>query len=522
MPPPSTISISSISLSSAPMSSAVSGAAKLSVDTFYDNKKNILDICGNFINEERYPFINILSGYLNDIVSSIDVEIKNSARNSMINWREKKNPKLLSRFINNDDNINLINRSMNKITGSNYGMIVAEITDSVIQDNPRRLPDYCKYLFDSIIKKCITDENFIMDYIKFLMGFDGLLAESITGFINQFIYEVGKVLTTNELFKEYIYFDFIKDVTQYKTIGIIYSTLYKVSVSVNPSTLEITKDGIIANLTNTTAILANLLEWLPANIDELNGRLYLFIGITETLCNELWVDLGDVLRGNINDILEKAYAMSAIPNKIKFKILDLQDVIKSIKLPQVVIPVPVPVPVPVAAPTHAPLKVEADQLPAAPVASVAPVAAPVSAWNRNVQRSSVSVPDSVIESSKPTAITERGDNHSERSDRYHNRQSDRHYERDRPHRSRNVDDRPRDQQPRAQSRTQPRISRQTTSGNTSNTSRNDSNSHKEPIIKRGNMFSGLINSDDEPTADTPADDFIVVERKGKNKNKSQK
>lgn len=489
------------------------GATKLSVDTFYDNKKKILDICGNFINEERYPFINILSGYLNDIVSSIDVEIKNSARNSMINWREKKNPKLLSRFINNDDNINLINRSMNKITGTNYGMIADEITESVMQDNPRRIPDYCKYIFDSVINKCITDENFIDDYVKFLMGFNGVLSENIIGFINQFIYEVGKVLTTNELFKEYIYFNFVKDVTQYKTIGIIYSAIYKISSITNSSILEITKNGIIGNLTNTLSILSNLLEWVPANIDELSGRIDLFIGIMQTLCSDLWVDLGDVLRGNINDILAKAYVMSVIPNKIKFKILDLQDMIKGIKLPQVVIPVPVAAPAPAPAPVVSLPNVE-----------VAPVAAPVSVWNRNIQRSSVSNSDSVVEKSKPVVITERGDNHSERGDRYHNRQSDRHLDRDRSHRSRNVEDRPRDQprgQPHShsQSRIQPRISRQTTSSNTSYPSRNDSSSHKEPIIKRGNMFSGLINSDDEPA---PADDFIMVERKGKNKNKSQK
>ena len=100
---------------------------KITVDNFYDNKKEIIDICDNFINKDRYPFIDILSTYLNDIVESIDIEIKNSARNSMINWREKKNPKLLSRFINNDDNVNIINRSMNKITATNGLAISKEI-----------------------------------------------------------------------------------------------------------------------------------------------------------------------------------------------------------------------------------------------------------------------------------------------------------------------------------------------------------------------------------------------------------
>ena len=61
------------------------------IDNFYDNRKNLFDICGNFINKEKYQFINILSTYLVDIVNSIDIEINKSTRNSMINWREKKN-----------------------------------------------------------------------------------------------------------------------------------------------------------------------------------------------------------------------------------------------------------------------------------------------------------------------------------------------------------------------------------------------------------------------------------------------
>jgi len=159
----------------------------LSIDNFYDNQKQIFNICGNVINKDKYPFIDILSNYLNDIVISIDVEIKNSARNSMINWREKKNPKLLSRFINNDDNINLINRSMNKVTGTNYMTIVAEITETLINDNFRKLPDYCKYIFDIVIKKCMNEENFTKDYIQFLFGFTGNIAKYISQYIVQFL-----------------------------------------------------------------------------------------------------------------------------------------------------------------------------------------------------------------------------------------------------------------------------------------------------------------------------------------------
>ena len=85
------------------LSSVISFKKILTIDNFYENQSKLYDICGNIINKDKYPFIEILSNYLNDIVISIDIEIKNSSRNSMINWREKKNPRLLSRFINNDE-----------------------------------------------------------------------------------------------------------------------------------------------------------------------------------------------------------------------------------------------------------------------------------------------------------------------------------------------------------------------------------------------------------------------------------
>ena len=163
------------------------GIKQLSIDNFYNQQQIMYDICGNMINKDKYPFIDILSVYLKDIVVAIDIEIKNSTRNSMINWREKKNPKLLAQFINNDDNVNTINKSINKITGLNYMLIITEITD-IIQDNPRKFPDYCKYIFDSIIKKCMREENFIKDYITFLLNFNEPIAKYISTYIIQFIF----------------------------------------------------------------------------------------------------------------------------------------------------------------------------------------------------------------------------------------------------------------------------------------------------------------------------------------------
>lgn len=305
-------------------------AARISVDTFYDKQKALYDICGNVINNDKYPFVDILSKYLTDIVGLIDIEIKNSARNSMINWREKKNPKLLSRLINSDENVNLINMSMNKITCSNFMNIVAEISDALINDNHRKLPDYCSFLFDVVIKKCMIDEAFTKDYIRFLFGFKDNISKHLHENIKKFIDESHEFLKTNKALKDYSYFHYVKDVMLWRNVGVIYANIYKSQTinDVGNASAFIKPDDIIHDLEMQFDILFTILDWLPANMDELNSRLFMVFAIMEILIDDIWVQFCDKSRKLFSEILTLVYNCANIPNKIKFKVLDLQDMIK--------------------------------------------------------------------------------------------------------------------------------------------------------------------------------------------------
>jgi len=327
---------SSFSSTSKPKISASSSTTL--IDKFYDNRKNLFDICGNFINKEKYPFINILSTYLVDIVNSIDIEINKSTRNSMINWREKKNPKLLSKFINSDDNINIINRSMNKITASNYMTIVSEITGTLMQDNFRKIPEYSKFLFDTIIKKCLNDEKFATDYLHFLVAFDGVIGKNINQYVNDFISEVFSLLNNNtnnlKCNDNDSYFSYIKDVNQYMNIGIILANLYLIKNESNTSPnikmyLIFAEYVFCEKIVSCLNHINNYLEWLPSDMNEVNGRIYLLFGIIEIIGKKL-LEIISVDNVNfLNDILTLIYNVNTIPNKIKFKVLDIQDMIKT-------------------------------------------------------------------------------------------------------------------------------------------------------------------------------------------------
>jgi hypothetical protein len=307
-------------------------AARISVDMFYEKQKELYDICGNVINNEKYPFVDILSKYLTDIVGLIDIEIKNSARNSMINWREKKNPKLLSRLINNDDNVNLINMSMNKITSSNFMNIVNEISEALLNDNYRKLPDYCSFLFDVVIKKCMIDEAFSKDYIRFLFGFKDNIAKHLNENVKKFTEEAVGFLTSNKTLKEYSYFHYVKDVALWRNIGVIFANIYT-SFTDNAGIGQI---NIVDNLEAQFDILFNILDWLPANMDELNGRLFMVFAIIESLSDDIWSKFSEKSRALFKEILTLVYNCANIPNKIKFKVLDLQDMIKNIKVSSMV------------------------------------------------------------------------------------------------------------------------------------------------------------------------------------------
>lgn len=306
---------------------------KLSIETFYNVRKTFVDNNGNILNKDKYPFLNVLSTYLNDIVTSIDIEIKNSSRHSsVINWREKKNPKLLSKLINTDDNINVINRSINKITGSNYLDIVTEINKIFTTNNSNgKYGEYTKYIFDSIIKKCIIEEMFCKDYMLFLTAFKDVVAKGINDSIGDFAGEVKKIMGGNNAnIVDFPFHSSIKDVAQYRNIGMIFGNIYLLNVNGSSTHLNISNNELISMIVSNIENINTFLDWLPVNMDELHGRIYLMVGILETIAKHLYYYVSNDDKEKINDVLNTVYNFKGMPNKIKFKVLDLQDIIKGI------------------------------------------------------------------------------------------------------------------------------------------------------------------------------------------------
>lgn len=292
----------------------------MSINQFYGVKKDLFDIAGNVINHDKYPFINVLSGYLTDIVASIDMEIKNTSRNVSINWKEKKNPKLLSRFINNDENINNINRSVNKVTGKNYMEIVTEISSSLIEDGTNKFSDYSKYIFDCVIKKCMSEEAFTGDYIKFLRGFTGDIGRYINILLKAFMINIMNIMDNSDGIKNNTHFEMVRDVVQYRNIGIFIGNLACEGF--------LSGNEMVQTFMSNIDTMSNLFDWQPVNIDDVAVRMYLAIGILESCWNivEKYFSVTNI--NAISECFNIVYVLNGVNNKIKFKILDMLDLIK--------------------------------------------------------------------------------------------------------------------------------------------------------------------------------------------------
>jgi len=205
-----------------------------------------------------------------------------------------------------------------------------------MQDNFRKLPEYCNFLFDTILKKCLIDESFVNDYLYFLVSFKSSIKTNINDHINDFIKEILFLMHKNVSLQkndQCKITSFIKDVSQYYNIGIILANLFIINKNEN----NLLDNAIFINFTEGIMYekislclqhINSFLEWLPSDMYDLNGRIYLIFGILETLKNKLLDIMPENDKVLLNDILNLIYNINNIPNKIKFKVLDIQYMIK--------------------------------------------------------------------------------------------------------------------------------------------------------------------------------------------------
>ncbi len=175
----------------------------VSVTEFYAVRKqlfpNVLNsINTNTLSEDLTLIAQTISQYMSSIMPEIENEIKNIARQNAINWREKKNPKLLAKFINSDTNIAVFNREINKISMANCIQMMHNINNILNEpENIDKVYEYTKYIYKHIFQKCLHEELFSVDYIKFLIAFPAPVDTYFKNLIHQTITTINVLLQPN-------------------------------------------------------------------------------------------------------------------------------------------------------------------------------------------------------------------------------------------------------------------------------------------------------------------------------------
>jgi hypothetical protein len=135
--------------------------------------------------EEYSKLETVLDRYLHDIIADISREIDNISdfqRNSVV--VAKKNPRLLSKYINKDGNINLIKCEINKLAQTNFSIILETVVNIINTVDAEKVETYIDLIFTLLTNKCYLEENNIANYIKFIFEIGKL--EKYHGIITMF------------------------------------------------------------------------------------------------------------------------------------------------------------------------------------------------------------------------------------------------------------------------------------------------------------------------------------------------
>ena len=332
------------------MASLVSSTfVTIPIATFYDVKNKLFNDMNMLksseeLNEQVANISAVINTYLSEIIPDIENEIKNIVKFNSINWRERKNPKLLEKFVNTDANIAIFNREINKISATNYSQMMHNINNIIMDDeNVDKIDEYIRYVFHHIFQKCLNEELFSVDYIKFIVSFTEPVATKLKTIIYENIVNILKLVETTNINDTVI--DAVYDgpyVTatnispRVKTYGMILGHYFNNMESIRKTGI-FTDEIVISSIVNFIRNIKSG-KYYNNSICKLNAVL-LLLGFCDSgldkYCKLIMADSDEniytsfeerdnVIQELINtlDIIGRNME---IPSKIRFKALDIKD-----------------------------------------------------------------------------------------------------------------------------------------------------------------------------------------------------
>jgi hypothetical protein len=241
----------------------------------------------------------------------------------------KKNPRLLSKYINKDVNVNVIKGEINKLAALNYSIILESVTNILNTMEQERVVSYLELIFTLLQNKCYNESSNIAYYIRFITDIGTLTRYEyiVTALFAKYIKSIIDMCTSDIRFiPEIKSIDSGTCTTKleyYTVLGMIINSLL-----CNSSSVLMQKGCIPLGVDLWDIMLANLVLALDSVDKTLQEqRVLILIGFCQGTDNIKL--LSETMLFNYLEYMTKLVDSTAIPFKYKFRLMDWYEVLKT-------------------------------------------------------------------------------------------------------------------------------------------------------------------------------------------------
>lgn len=291
--------------------------------------------------QEWCKLSQVLNTYLGDIIGDIETEIKNITdfqRNSVV--VAKKNPRLLSKYVNQDNNINIIKCEINKLSSTNSGILLENVINIINKGDNEKVDTYLELVFNQLINKCYLEEVSVDTYLNFMNQLGKLEKfHRIHEMMNQYLENVKLIANENLIGWNPCIYTYSQEnkntntkLEYFSSVGRILSyLLHQHYEKLCVFTLNI--EEILQTILNVKKIIIKDLSNLKitGNLD-LDKRIFMIIGFSQSSkIDEIIKFYNPETLKEVIVLINEIVKSPELPYKYKYRLMDWKDRLNSDK-----------------------------------------------------------------------------------------------------------------------------------------------------------------------------------------------
>lgn len=312
---------------------------KYLIEEFIKLQNNYSYFKDYYESEEKINESKNITLKINEIKKELNIQSNDISNNT--NWRKANI--LATNMINDDKNLLELNYEINKLTDSNFDLILNKINNSLvnsfnnnnnndIKSIEKDIKIKTKYLIDNIIKKCIIQTNFISINIRLLESLNKnpkispILIKYVSKNIDNLVEFMINIENIDNIIKskEYennTYYKLVQNNKQFNAIGGIYSLYYIHNFISNEEFYKLILKFI--------KLIEEYIEWDPITNDILEKFVNTLSGLLENGYYKMIEYIDNDSKIKLDLKINNLINTKKISMRIKFNLQNLYDNLKS-------------------------------------------------------------------------------------------------------------------------------------------------------------------------------------------------